>query len=233
MELPGTERTFPAEMVLLALGFLGPERKGPIADLGVKLDERGNVVTDPEKMTSVPGVFAAGDMVRGQSLVVWAIHEGRKAARGRRPLPDVRRHDASLDRAAAAGGSPGPRVAGGPGGPYHARLPGGTMTLATEKLDPPPSGSTSSRSPRFPAPRANEAAARPTSSGSALALGLPAQVDAAGNVVVSKAGSKGREAEAGRRPAGPPRHGLREELGDRRTTSPATRSGSSRTATSG
>jgi glutamate synthase (NADPH/NADH) small chain len=81
-EVPGTERVVPAELVLLALGFLGPERHGPIQELGIKLDERGNVVTDAEKMTSVPGVFAAGDAVRGQSLVVWAIHEGRKAARG-------------------------------------------------------------------------------------------------------------------------------------------------------
>ncbi|HEX7581134.1 MAG TPA: FAD-dependent oxidoreductase, partial [Thermoanaerobaculia bacterium] len=53
-----------------------------VTDLGLKLDDRGNVVTDGERMTSVPGVFAAGDMVRGQSLVVWAIEEGRKAARG-------------------------------------------------------------------------------------------------------------------------------------------------------
>ncbi len=82
VEIPGSERVFPAELVLLALGFLGPERKGPILDLGVKLDERGNVVVDGERMTSVPGLFAAGDMVRGQSLVVWAIEEGRKAARG-------------------------------------------------------------------------------------------------------------------------------------------------------
>jgi glutamate synthase (NADPH/NADH) small chain len=82
VELPGTERVFPAELVLLALGFVGPERKGLVTDLGLKLDDRGNVVTDGEKMTSVAGVFAAGDMVRGQSLVVWAIEEGRKAARG-------------------------------------------------------------------------------------------------------------------------------------------------------
>jgi glutamate synthase (NADPH) small chain len=82
LEIPGTERIFPADLVLLALGFLGTERKGPIQDLGVKLDERGNVVTDAEKMTSVPGIFAAGDIARGQSLVVWAIEEGRKAARG-------------------------------------------------------------------------------------------------------------------------------------------------------
>jgi glutamate synthase (NADPH/NADH) small chain len=82
VEVPGTERVFPAELVLLALGFVGPEKRGLVHDLALKLDERGNVVTDGEKMTSVPGVFAAGDMVRGQSLVVWAIHEGRKAARG-------------------------------------------------------------------------------------------------------------------------------------------------------
>jgi glutamate synthase (NADPH) small chain len=81
-ELPGTERVFSAELVLLSLGFVGPERKGLVTDLGLKLDDRGNVVTDGERMTSVPGVFAAGDMVRGQSLVVWAIEEGRKAARG-------------------------------------------------------------------------------------------------------------------------------------------------------
>ncbi len=82
VEIPGSERVFPADLVLLALGFLGPEKKGLIPDLGVKLDDRGNVVVDGERMTSVPGVFAAGDMVRGQSLVVWAIEEGRKAARG-------------------------------------------------------------------------------------------------------------------------------------------------------
>jgi glutamate synthase (NADPH/NADH) small chain len=80
-EVAGTERVIPADLVLLALGFLGPE-KGLPADLGVKLDERGNVWTDDDKMTSVPGVFAAGDCSRGQSLVVWAIHEGRRAARG-------------------------------------------------------------------------------------------------------------------------------------------------------
>ena len=71
----------PADLVLLALGFLGPERKGPITELGLKLDGRGNVVADGQRMTSIPGVFAAGDMVRGQSLVVWAIHEGRNTAR--------------------------------------------------------------------------------------------------------------------------------------------------------
>ena len=81
-EVPGTERVIRADLVLLALGFVGPEKKGLVAELGLKLDDRAHVATDAEKMTSVPGVFAAGDMVRGQSLVVWAINEGRKAARG-------------------------------------------------------------------------------------------------------------------------------------------------------
>ena len=62
------------------MGFLGPVRNGMIEQLGVQLDNRGNVATDPNYMSSVPGVFAAGDMRRGQSLVVWAISEGRKAA---------------------------------------------------------------------------------------------------------------------------------------------------------
>ncbi len=78
-EVPGTERALPADLVLLALGFTGPE-KPMLKELGVKIDDRGNVWTDPGKMTSVPGVFAAGDMARGQSLVVWAIREGRLAA---------------------------------------------------------------------------------------------------------------------------------------------------------
>ncbi len=78
-EVPGTERVLPAELVLLALGFTGPE-KPMLKELGVKIDDRGNVWTDGTKMTSVPGVFAAGDMSRGQSLVVWAIREGRLAA---------------------------------------------------------------------------------------------------------------------------------------------------------
>jgi glutamate synthase (NADPH/NADH) small chain len=82
VDVPGTESVLPADLVLLALGFVGPERGGPVTELSLRLDERGNVITDGEKMTSVPGVFAAGDMSRGQSLVVWAIHEGRKAARG-------------------------------------------------------------------------------------------------------------------------------------------------------
>ena len=70
------------ELVLLAMGFVHPEHEGMLAELGVELDARGNVRTDEDKMTSVPGVFAAGDMARGQSLVVWAIAEGREAARG-------------------------------------------------------------------------------------------------------------------------------------------------------
>jgi glutamate synthase (NADPH/NADH) small chain len=78
-EVPGSERVVPADLVLLALGFVGPE-KPMLQQLGVKLDDRGNVWTDETKMTSVPGVFAAGDMSRGQSLVVWAIREGRLAA---------------------------------------------------------------------------------------------------------------------------------------------------------
>jgi glutamate synthase (NADPH/NADH) small chain len=76
----GTEFTIDTELVLLALGFLGPVHAGMIEQLGLKLDNRGNVATGPDYMTSVEGVFAAGDMRRGQSLVVWAISEGRKAA---------------------------------------------------------------------------------------------------------------------------------------------------------
>ena len=79
--LPGTEFTLDVDLVLLAMGFVGPVRKGMIDQLGVELDQRGNVKCDENYMSSVPGVFAAGDMRRGQSLVVWAIAEGRKAAR--------------------------------------------------------------------------------------------------------------------------------------------------------
>ncbi len=80
--VPGTEFTIDADLVLLALGFLGPVRNGMLEQLGVTLDARGNVATNNDSMTSVPGVFAAGDMRRGQSLVVWAISEGRRAAEG-------------------------------------------------------------------------------------------------------------------------------------------------------
>jgi len=80
-EIPETTKVWPCQLVLLAMGFLGPEKKGPIGDLDLALDPRGNVKCDENYMTSVDGVFAAGDMRRGQSLVVWAIHEGREAAR--------------------------------------------------------------------------------------------------------------------------------------------------------
>ena len=78
--IAGSEFTMEADLVLIAMGFVGPVRSGMIEQLGVALDPRGNVATDENSMTSVPGVFAAGDMRRGQSLVVWAISEGRKAA---------------------------------------------------------------------------------------------------------------------------------------------------------
>ena len=81
-EIPGTEMIFNAELVLLAMGFRGPEKGALLDQLGVDLDARGNVKADHDKMTSVPGVFTAGDMTRGQSLIVWAIAEGRHAAHG-------------------------------------------------------------------------------------------------------------------------------------------------------
>ena len=80
-EMPGTQKVWPAQLVLLAMGFVGPERRGAIEQLGIELDPRGNVKCGPDYATSVDGVFSAGDMRRGQSLVVWAIHEGREAAR--------------------------------------------------------------------------------------------------------------------------------------------------------
>jgi glutamate synthase (NADPH/NADH) small chain len=78
--VPGTERELPCDLVLLAMGFTGAERTGLVGDLGVEVDARGNVARDAGYATSVPGVFAAGDMGRGQSLIVWAIAEGRSAA---------------------------------------------------------------------------------------------------------------------------------------------------------
>ena len=80
--VPGTAREIPCELVLLAMGFTGAERPGLIEDLGVEFDARGNVARDASYETSVPGVFVAGDMGRGQSLIVWAIAEGRSAAAG-------------------------------------------------------------------------------------------------------------------------------------------------------
>jgi glutamate synthase (NADPH/NADH) small chain len=80
--MPGSEFVLDVDLVLLAMGFVGAEKPGLLTDLGVKLTERGNVWRDLSWMTSVPGVFACGDMQRGQSLIVWAIAEGRSAARG-------------------------------------------------------------------------------------------------------------------------------------------------------
>ena len=80
--MAGTEFTLDVDLVLLAMGFVGPERSGPIEELGLRLTERGNVARDGAWMTSVPGVFTCGDMQRGQSLIVWAIAEGRSCAAG-------------------------------------------------------------------------------------------------------------------------------------------------------
>ncbi|HUI27009.1 MAG TPA: glutamate synthase subunit beta [Candidatus Kryptonia bacterium] len=81
-EIAGSEFELDCDLVLLALGFLGPEKPGLLTDLGVEFDQRGNVKVDKSYMSTVPGVFASGDMRRGQSLVVWAIWEGRECARG-------------------------------------------------------------------------------------------------------------------------------------------------------
>ena len=81
-EVEGSQREIPAELVLFAMGFTGPEKAGLVEQLGVDLDERGNVARDKSYMSSVPGVFVAGDAGRGQSLIVWAIAEGRAAAAG-------------------------------------------------------------------------------------------------------------------------------------------------------
>ena len=78
----GTERELPAQLVLLAMGFLGPQTLGLVEQLGLQLDVRSAIVRDHTYMTSVPGVFVAGDAGRGQSLIVWAIAEGRAAAHG-------------------------------------------------------------------------------------------------------------------------------------------------------
>jgi glutamate synthase (NADPH/NADH) small chain len=80
-EIPGSEFSVDCDLCLLALGFVSPEHPGPIDQLGLAKDARGNVKVDENYMSSVEGVFAAGDMRRGQSLVVWAISEGRQAAR--------------------------------------------------------------------------------------------------------------------------------------------------------
>ncbi len=80
-EAPGSEFEVETDLVLLAMGFLHPQHEGMLTQLGVELDARGNVKIDKERMTNIPGIFAGGDMARGQSLVVWAIAEGREAAR--------------------------------------------------------------------------------------------------------------------------------------------------------
>jgi glutamate synthase (NADPH/NADH) small chain len=82
VEVAGSERELPCELALLAMGFMHPQQEGLISNLGVELDERGNVkASEKEYRTSISKVFTAGDMRRGQSLVVWAISEGREAAR--------------------------------------------------------------------------------------------------------------------------------------------------------
>ena len=81
-EVAGSDVVLDADLVLLAMGFLGPEKKGMLDNLGVEVDQRGNIKADDNYMTTVPGIFAAGDARRGQSLIVWAIWEGREAAVG-------------------------------------------------------------------------------------------------------------------------------------------------------
>jgi glutamate synthase (NADPH/NADH) small chain len=80
VEVHNSAQVYPAELVLLAMGFVAPEKKGLLEQLGVELDQLGNVKSGPDKRTSVDKVFTAGDMTRGQSLIVWAIAEGRHAA---------------------------------------------------------------------------------------------------------------------------------------------------------
>jgi glutamate synthase (NADPH/NADH) small chain len=117
--LAGTERELPAQLVLLAMGFLGPEQ-GLLDELGVEKDARGNVRSVKPYTTSVDGVFAAGDARRGQSLIVWAINEGRQCARMVDRYLAKQRHEAD---AAEAFGSIDEGLAGhadadeGPEGP--------------------------------------------------------------------------------------------------------------------
>jgi glutamate synthase (NADPH/NADH) small chain len=82
VKVDGTDFEMEADLVLLAMGFVGPEKEGLLTDLGVEFTDRGNVARGADFATSVPGVFAAGDLGRGQSLIVWAIAEGRAAAAG-------------------------------------------------------------------------------------------------------------------------------------------------------
>ncbi|MTB25979.1 MAG: glutamate synthase, partial [Actinobacteria bacterium] len=80
--IPGTDRVLPADFVLLAMGFVGPEKSELIPQLEVELDEQGKIKRADDYSTNVPGVFVCGDAGRGQSLIVWAIAEGRAAAAG-------------------------------------------------------------------------------------------------------------------------------------------------------
>jgi glutamate synthase (NADPH/NADH) small chain len=98
--VPGSDFLVEADLVLLAMGFVHPEHGGILDQLGVNLNARGNVAVDNHFMTNVPGVFAAGDMQRGQSLVVWAIADGRKAARG---IDEYLLGQSSLETPRAAG----------------------------------------------------------------------------------------------------------------------------------
>ena len=82
VEVEGSNKILPCDLAFLAMGFVGPEKSGMLEQLGVELDARGNVVANKNWMTSVEGIFTAGDMQRGQSLIVWAIAEGRSAAKG-------------------------------------------------------------------------------------------------------------------------------------------------------
>lgn len=99
-EIPGSAFEMETDLVLLAMGFVHPEHDGMISELGVEIDTSGNIKVDENKMSSITGIFAAGDMARGQSLVVWALAEGREAARGideylmgKSNLPKVLSHD--------------------------------------------------------------------------------------------------------------------------------------------
>ena len=78
--VPGSEFELPCELVLLAMGFLGAERRGVVDELGLEVDARGSVACDAQWQTNCEGVFVCGDMTRGQSLIVWAIAEGRSCA---------------------------------------------------------------------------------------------------------------------------------------------------------
>lgn len=82
VEVEGSNKVVPCDLAFLAMGFLGPEKPGMLDQLGLELDARGNVIADKNWMTNVEGVFTAGDMQRGQSLIVWAIAEGRSVAKG-------------------------------------------------------------------------------------------------------------------------------------------------------